>query len=406
MKPFAECRVALVVTAIAVWLGAVGPGTASEPATPAPIGPSDGPLTLYVPTPHPEDATDAMIIGVGADAIADASCLPRWFAGASGLVMTRTIPSGATTSVIPGSGAQLSTSDASATWPGGVDLFVGRWFGDRQQHGVEGIYWGVYGIGSTASVVDASNRLDGIPVVDPSITIGPGGSAAESFLSDSRSQKISRNDLINNVEINWLFAPYGRGAFNGLKDRRFTFVWLAGFRFFEVQDVLSFTSLSGSVPAGATFGYNGGADQVKLAVATNNNLFGGQVGTKMDWHVTRTVRLSAVPKIMLAGNSVTNTSTLVSGNGTDAVFVSGDPVDVHSTASVFSWLGSVDAAVTYDITRAWSLWIGYRVVGANGIAQSDQPWPSSITSPSSLSVIHATGSTIVHGGFAGFEGRF
>jgi hypothetical protein len=84
---------------------------------------------------------------------------PRWFAGASGLIMTRTLPPGATTSILPGVGSVLSTSDASATWPGGVDLRLGRWFGPRQHHAVELIYWGFYNLGSTATVTDPNNGL-------------------------------------------------------------------------------------------------------------------------------------------------------------------------------------------------------------------------------------------------------
>jgi hypothetical protein len=69
-------------------------------------------------------------------------------------------------------------------------------------------------------------------------------------------------------------------------------------------------------------------------------------------------------------------------------------------------VGSVDTGVAWDITPRWSLSMGYRVVGVGNVALSDQSWPNSITSPASLSVLNTAGSTIVHGGFAGFEGRY
>jgi hypothetical protein len=81
-------------------------------------------------------------------------------------------------------------------------------------------------------------------------------------------------------------------------------------------------------------------------------------------------------------------------------------VQVHSTASTFSYLGSLDAGLAWDVTRHWSLSLGYRVVGVGNIAQSAPAWPTSVTSPSSLSHINTVGSTFVHGGFAGFEGRY
>jgi hypothetical protein len=173
-------------------------------------------------------------------------------------------------------------------------------------------------------------------------------------------------------------------------------MWLAGFRFFELQDVLTL----------ATFPGGGTPGSLNLNVATNNNLYGAQVGTKFDWRFLPRLRFSAVPKIMIAGNSITNTTTLASGSGTQAVFLSGAPVSVHATQGVFSWLGSVDAGLAWDVTDRWSLSMGYRVVGVGNIAQADGQWPALIAGPGSLSGIDAGSSTIIQGGFAGFEGRY
>jgi len=328
---------------------------------------------------------------------------PRWFAGASGLLMTRTLPSGHATSVIPGQGAVLATNNAASTWPGGVDLHVGRWLWAEQRHAIEGIYWGVYGIGTTDSITSDSNRLMAIPQA-PGVQLG--GQSAGHFLAFSRAQEISRSDLVNNVEINWVFAPGGRPEFLESYQRRVTWMWLAGFRFFELQDVLTFTSLSGSVPPGATFGTQGGADQAFLNVATNNNIFGGQVGLKFDWRFLPHVRLAIVPKFMLGGNAVTNTSYLASGTGSTATFPGGSQVNVHSATSTFATVGSVDTGIAWDVTPAWTLSMGYRVVGVGNIIQSDAVWPTSITGAGSLSTLNTSGNSIIHGGFAGFEGRF
>ena len=154
-------------------------------------------------------------------------------------------------------------------------------------------------------------------------------------------------------------------------------MWLAGFRFFHLEDVLTLES--------------GSTD---LNVATNNNLYGGQVGAKFDWRFAPRWRVSAVPKFLLAGNAITNTSTL-------------DGTGVYSSLGVFSWLGSVDTGINWDITERWSLWMGYRVVGVGNISQADQQWPSVIpTSAGELPGIAAGSESIIHGGFAGFEARY
>jgi hypothetical protein len=110
---------------------------------------------------------------------------------------------------------------------------------------------------------------------------------------------------------------------------------------------------------------------------------------------------------MIGGNSITNTSAVIQSNGDYGTFTAdGSASTVHSTLGVFSWLGSVDTAVAWDVTDRWSLSMGYRVVGVGNIAQADGQWPTVITGPGSLSGIEAGSSTIVHGGFAGFEGRY
>jgi hypothetical protein len=173
-------------------------------------------------------------------------------------------------------------------------------------------------------------------------------------------------------------------------------MWLAGFRFFQVNDQLTLTSGSGDPAIGA----------IDLGVATNNNIYGGQVGAKFDWRFLPSLRFNVVPKFMIGGNAITNTSSLAGANGTQATFTGGAPARAYSELGVFSWLGSVDTGIAWDVTEHWSLWMGYRVVGVGNIAQADGQWPALISSPDSLSGITAGGETIIHGGFAGFQGRY
>jgi hypothetical protein len=346
---------------------------------------------MYIADPLSADGFAGIPVGAAADMLPN---WPRWFAGASGLVMTRTLPAG-TATMQPAGGVQLTTSSAAATWPGGVDLHFGRWFGPRQQNAVEFIYWGVYGIGTSDTATVA-----GINAIPQAQNVFVGTTPASAYLANSASQQISRSDLVNDVEINWLYSLWERPEFlsrdPSSPSRTINLMWLAGFRFFQLEDVLTQTSVSGS----------GAPGTLDLGVATNNNLYGAQVGAKFDWRFLPQIRFSAVPKFMIAGNSITNTTTLATGSGTQALFLSGAPVNVHSTLGVFSWLGSVDTGVAWDVTERWTLSLGYRVVGVGNIAQADGQWPPVITSPASISGINGGSSTIIHGGFAGFEARY
>jgi len=344
---------------------------------------------VYVAEPMAGDAFAAMPVGLG-DGLAPA--WPRWFAGASGLVMTRTLPAGSAT-MQPLGGMQLTTADAGANWPGGIDLRVGRWFGMRQQHAVELIYWGVYQLGGTADVASASDSITAIPEASG---ISVGGQPAADYLTNLGGQQISRADVVNDVEINWVYSLWDRPEFLP-RDRAVNLMWLVGFRYFGVGDQLTLQNTPGAASLG----------DLDFDVATANNIYGAQVGAKFDWRFLPRLRLNVVPKFMIGGNAITNTSALEQADGSYATFDSdGSPVKVHSTLGVFSWLGSVDTGVAWDVTDHWSLWLGYRVVGVGNIAQADGQWPAAITSPGSLSGIIAGSSTIVHGGFAGFEGRY
>lgn len=84
---------------------------------------------------------------------------------------------------------------------------------------------------------------------------------------------------------------------------------------------------------------------------------------------------------MFGGNSITNTSSMAAGNGVTALLPDGAPVQAHGTASAFSYFGQLDAGLAWDITRNWSLSIGYRIVGLANFAQSDASWPTIVTAP-------------------------
>lgn len=367
-----------------LWCVAGGVTVGQEPGPAGGVQPPAA-VPMYVADPAGVAAVPA---GVAADML---PTWPRWFGGANGLVMTRTLPTGAAT-MQPVGGVQLTTADAGATWPGGVDLRLGRWFGDRQQHAVELIYWGVFNIGSAASVAVSPPTIDAIPQATGA-TIG--GTAAALFLDDAAGQQIARSDVINDIEINWVYSLWERPEFLP-RDRVINLMWLAGFRFFEVNDILTLTSTPGS----------GGLTPADVTVATNNNLYGAQVGAKFDWLFLPRLRFNIVPKFMIGGNAVTNTTSLASTTGTTALFADGSAANVHSTLGVFSWLGSVDTGLAWDVTDRWSLMLGYRVVGVGNIAQADGQWPTLLTSAASLPGLTAGSSTIVHGGFAGFEGRW
>lgn len=380
--------VAATLLGVALSLSASNAVSQAAGGIPGGVVPVDAQL-MYLSDPLAGDAFAAMPVGLG-DGMAPS--WPRWFAGASGLVMSRTLPAGSAT-MQPVGGVQLDTSDTGANWPGGVDVHLGRWFGVRQQHAVELIYWGIYQLGGASSIRSASGSIQAIPQA-PGVSVA--GQPATALLTNLEGQTINRSDIINDVEVNWLYSLWERPEFMP-RERSVNLMWLVGFRFFEVSDELSLQNLGNTPPS----------ESLNFDVATNNNLFGAQVGAKCDWRFLPRLRLNIVPKFMIAGNAITNTSAFAQENGSLGTFTDdGDAARVHSTLGVFSWLGSVDTGLAWDVTDHWSLCLGYRVVGVGNIAQADDQWPNTVSSSAALSGIAAGSSTIVHGGFAGFQGRY
>jgi hypothetical protein len=386
--PVSQCGRCCGLACLLLTFGGIGGGADTAASEPLPGDAQIQPPPMYLAEPFVETGFAGMPSCIDA---ADGRCWPRWFAGANGLVMTRTLPSGEAT-MQPLAGSQLLTSDADFGWPGGVDLHIGRWFGDRQQHAIEMIYWGVYQMGSSATLAAGPPGIDAIPQA-PGASLG--GTPAGEFLVGAAQQEITRADVVNDVEINWIYSLWDRPEFLP-RERAVNLMWLAGFRFFQVNDQLTLTTGSGDPALGP----------LDFGVATNNNIYGGQVGAKFDWRFLPRVRFNVVPKFMIGGNAITNTSALASPTGTQATFAGGAPARAFSELGVFSWLGSVDTSIAWDVTEHWSLWLGYRVVGVGNIAQADDQWPTVISSPASLEGIAAGSETIIHGGFAGFQSRY
>jgi len=387
-RGWAALLLAVVVRVADAQPPGVAPAGEPLPVPSAALPPVAEPPPMYIPDPSAPDGFPGFTPFHAADRLPD---WPRWFAGASGLVMTRTLPNG-TATMQPVGGTQLTTTTGGLSWPGGVDLQLGRWFGARQHHGLEFVYWGVFGMDS-----QATTTIGGISAIPQASGARLGAVPANTFLNGATNQQVTRSDLVNDVEINYLYSLWERPEFlsrdPATPTRPISLMWLAGFRFFQVEDVLTVATTV--------------ASPLDFSVATNNNLYGGQMGAKFDWRFAPRLRFSTVPKFLLAGNAITNTSTLATSSGTPATFTAtGAPVSVHSTRGVFSWLGSVDTGVAWDVTDHWSLWLGYRVVGVGNIAQADAQWPSDITTAADLSGVTAGSSTVVHGGFAGFQGRY
>jgi Putative beta barrel porin-7 (BBP7) len=336
----------------------------------------------------------------------------HWYVYAGGLTMGRTMPNKTWTTYDTANNAHQLQYFPGANWGGGVDTRIGYWFGcgccgdpcsccnscaPSGRVGIEAVYWGVWGLDGSAGITNSTFSL-GTVQDDSGVSFGT--NPATDWFDNTpgnpvRAVDLRRSDDINNVEINFLYLPCCESC------NRFQFTALAGIRYFEFRDDLSWEQFKTTAPAGSA------SDEAIINDNVQNNLVGFQLGAYMNYQICNRWSVFAVPKIGIYGNHITGLNSMALADGTRATFdVGGDPLYFHNTANVFSMLGSIDVGFNWAFGQNWSLIGGYRVVGVSGVALADNQIPQFFADEGGWKTIKTNGDLIVDGAFAGIEARF
>ena len=181
----------------------------------------------------------------------------------------------------PGSHVVLGNKDISMEWQNGFQILSGMWLNEQKNIGLEGSYFllptttkdqslsttGLPGsINYAVPIFDVTGvfGLNGIPGETIFILPGPlfGGPGFQGIFNLKLSSKFQ------GAEINGLLhiAEWNNVQLEGL----------AGFRWLQLEESLTFTGLTQSVPGLPFPGFYNFEDQFK----TSNNFYGGQVGLR------------------------------------------------------------------------------------------------------------------------------
>ncbi len=320
-------------------------------------------------------------------------CRGHWFGAVGGLVMTRNRanPFWTTFETNVNTNQLMNTQNAEANWAGGGQATAGYcWCCGT---GLAFTYWGLGPMTGTASITDPNNQLS--TPINLNTQFGPvrlgdpvTGTPASFYFDSAHSQQITRNDQINNFEINLLQTAF-------VTNNRMQLTGLVGFRYFRFDERLSF----GAVSANQNFGDNGGADEAYLNFRTTNNLFGGQVGVIANFPLTQRLGIFIIPKGGIFGNQMTNNAHLFSGDGLQGF-------NISSTKSDVSFLAEIDTGLSWAFTPNFRAFFGYRVVGISNIALADNQFLPFLADQQGFGQIKQNGGLILHGGFAGIAWVF
>jgi len=322
-----------------------------------------------------------------------------FFGGVGGLVMGRNRANPYWTTSESGNIANrlLNTQDAGANWTGGGQVTVGYGFGGGGScshcdgcggcgtylgPGIAFTYWGLAPMTGSASVRDVNDNLSTTINLDTPGPVLIGARPASDFFDNSREQRITRDDRVDNFELNLLQGGWTLG--------RMQMVALVGFRYFRFDERLSF----GAAAAGTEFGDNGGADSAFLNFRTTNNLYGGQVGALFNYNVTDRFSVFMVPKAGIYGNQMIGRTQLFTGDGQFAFDIAGQKSDV-------AFLGEIETGFSYSLWNNWRVFMGYRVVGVANVALADNQFLPYLSDTQGFSEVKQSGSLILHGAFMG-----
>jgi hypothetical protein len=256
----------------------------------------------------------------------------------------------------------LTTQDFDFDWKAGPDLTLG--YRPTPMDAFEITYFGLIDWHDVQSRTTAASDL----------TL-PGALGGTLFFTGADAVTASYTSRINDAEINYFWKPESWSNWS----------FLAGLRYFNVDE--RFEILAQSLGNGSSF-YN---------IHTVNNLWGAQTGAR--YRVDR-IRWSwqLDGKFGVYGDSASEHQV---------VGVSGGALSRNAGSNDDNWsfIGQLDATITYHLGKYWSAMAGYNVLWVDGVVLAPDQLDFTNTPSSGTSLCH-NGSLFMHGVHAGIACRW
>lgn len=349
----------------------------------------------------------------------------RFFAYGGGLVMGRA--NQCNTGVTQNASnyeTVLHTGQADQQYAGGFETQLGYVF-NGGCNAISIGYWGLFPSDEMYRI-DAMDYAGGLrPVMGSNLNLvdyddGMTTRSVYDWMSTTSGyHEIERTYNYNNVEINFLgnamawnaIPPCGPGGYgclsgcnNGCCTPKFQWGWLAGFRYFGLQEAFSlYTDYDDEY-----FDSND-PDQMCYHIKTNNTLLGFQMGGQGSWNVTKCWSINGGGRFGVYNNHITSTQEIYGQNGYAQIAsgtYAGTDYDFMSSRDALAGVGQIDLGSTYNWGCHWSFTGGYRVVGISGVATSTSQIANNFADPRYVQQICANDTVILHGAYLGATFRW
>lgn len=342
-------------------------------------------------------------------------CCPNWFGSVAALYMSRNEPNRLWTTYETNNNPNQLPTDALTEWSVGGEVSFGRYF-CCGAFAVEATYWGLDALeGYTRQSVPGGTVSTPLLVDE----IAFGGNPGTAYFDSATAHFVRRENEIHNIEVNILGTPGGSygglgcgdcggcgcSSCCGLGGRLISLGWNLGVRYFRFEENFLF----GSVASPFTWGADGGIHEAYMVDNVRNSLVGFQFGCDFKYRPFSKWQVFASPKLGIYNNHVEHYFGLRRGDGVvavpTAVGITGT-YPVRSTEDAVSFLSEIDLGLDWQVAPNWSIYLGYRVIVATGIALADEQIPTYVVDIPEIADIDTNGDLILHGAFAGVSVRF
>ncbi|QDU59056.1 BBP7 family outer membrane beta-barrel protein [Aeoliella mucimassa] len=337
------------------------------------------------------------------------TCTPpitaRWIASVGAMFVTREPQDSYTFSYDSANEANqyVDAADADMEFSSGVEASIGR-FDACSNYGWQVTYWQLFpGDESTQQLgADLSpGFLDGIRNYDQLDYSGGGvgdGATAADNVNNAQIHRLTRSWDLYNLEASGVFLmpqPQCGSLWH--------FRTLTGFRYLKFSESLLFESDPSETMI------DGDADEYRIAISTDNQLCGFQLGGITERYVGSRWCVQMIAKAGLYNNHAQlnyfeggSAGAATINNGPNA----GQSMRVNTSTNDLAFLGEFGVGVTRRIGSAWRLGADYRMIGATGIALPTDQIYFDTRGINDVRVIDNDGSLLLHGATVRLERCF
>jgi hypothetical protein len=341
------------------------------------------------------------------------NCCHNHYIYANALAMSLTKQCGFVPSVDSVTGNQrlnFCNTEFGNIWRGGFEIGAGWCLGGGCGSGgcgscsptcaLELVYWGLF---------PTTSRIHSFDNLNSTIDFGDldyNGANANAAFNNAQLQQVAHSWNFNSVEANIVgncngWGPFGCGmcgCCRGSGGGPWGFGYTAGFRYLNFSDRFVFSS-------SPTFDLNDPA-AANYLVATNNNLFGFQLGGGISFCITNRLTAYVIGKAGVYDNSVTALQRVYGTQGNAVInngsFAGQDFVVRTAPLATLATSGQIDLGGRWAITNNWTANFGYRVLGLAGVATTDvNIHTQNFHDVNGIAFTSRCGSVVLHGVYAG-----